>query len=94
MFITIIIFVFFYQRYLETLRKYKKLSVEANIHSGMLTSSAPSICFEIWGGRGPGSKIFDFLGKFLKNVDSFRQFHKQKINFSGQISEKFRVFFR
>jgi len=49
-------------------------------------SPAASIWFEIWGGREPGSKNFDFLGKFPKNLDSFRQFHKQKIDFSGQIS--------
>ena len=35
------------------------------------------------GGRGPGSKNFGFLGKFSKNLDSFRQFHTQKIDFSG-----------
>jgi len=56
-------------------------------------SPAASIWFEIWGGRGPGSKNLDFLGKFPKNFDSFRQFHKQKIDFSGQIFEKFRGFF-
>jgi len=37
------------------------------------------------GSRGSGSKNFDFLGKF----NFFRLFHKQKIYFSGQISEKF-----
>ena len=36
----------------------------------------------------PGKKI-DFLGKFSI---FFRQYHKQQINFSGQISEKFRFF--
>ena len=40
------------------------------------------------GGRGSGSKKFDFLGKFPKNFDFFRQFHK-KIDFSGQIFVKF-----
>ena len=29
------------------------------------------------GGRGPGSKNFVFLEKFPKNLDSFRQCHKQ-----------------
>jgi len=29
------------------------------------------------------SKNFDFLGKFPRNLDSFTQFHKQKIDFSG-----------
>ena len=28
-------------------------------------AAAASIWFEIWGGRGSGSKNFDFLGKFL-----------------------------
>src|SRR6218665_851436 len=32
------------------------------------------------GGRGPGSKNFDFLKKIPKNLDSFRQFHKKKID--------------
>src|SRR6218665_1589286 len=56
------------------------------------THPAASMCFEIWGGRGPGSKNFDFLGKFSKNLDSFRQFRKEKVDFSGQISEKYRFF--
>src|SRR6218665_604801 len=36
---------------------------------------AASIWLEIWGVVDPGKKI-DFLGKFPKNLDSFRQFHK------------------
>ena len=32
----------------------------------------------------PGKK-FDFLLKFTKNFDFFRQFHKQEIDFSEQI---------
>jgi len=48
----------------------------------------------VWnlGCRGPGAKNFDFLGKFPKYSDSFRQFHKQKTDFSGQIFETFRFF--
>ena len=30
------------------------------------------------GGRGPGSKDLDFLGKFPKNFDFFRQFYQKK----------------
>jgi len=29
----------------------------------------------------PSQKNFDFLGKFPKNLDFFRQFHKPKIDF-------------
>ena len=45
----------------------------------------------VWnlGDRGPESKSFDFLEKFPKNLDSFRQIHQKKIDFSGQISENF-----
>ena len=39
----------------------------------------------------PGKKNY-FLGKFRKNFDFFRQLDKQKIDLSGQISEKFRFF--
>src|SRR6218665_3491759 len=40
------------------------------------------------GGRGPGQKKFDFIGKLLKNFDFFQAI-SQKIDFSEQISEKF-----
>ena len=44
------------------------------------------------GGRRSGLKNFTFLRKIPKNFDFFRQFHKQKIDFSRPISEKFRFF--
>src|SRR6218665_1402127 len=61
---------------------YVLLSIK--VQTGALQSlcSAASIWFEIWGSRGPGSK----------NFDSFRQFHKQEIDLSGKIFEKFLFF--
>ena len=53
--------------------------------------SAASIWFEIWG-SWTRVKTSVVLGKFPKNFDSIRHFHKQKIDFSGQISEKILFF--
>ena len=57
----------------------------------MQMSPAASIWFEIWGGREPGSKNFDFLGKFPRNLDSFRQFHNKMI-FQGKFPKNLGFF--
>ena len=44
------------------------------------------------GGSWIRVKKFGFSIKFSKNLDFFRQFHKQKADFSGQIFEKFGFF--
>src|SRR6218665_1762578 len=58
----------------------------------MLLLSAASIWFEIWGSWIWVQKNFDFPGKFPKNVNFLRQFHKTKFDFPGKFTKNFDFF--
>jgi len=53
---------------------------------------AASIWFEICGGRGSGSKNFDFLGTFPKNFDFFQAISQTKNRLFRANFKKFRFF--